>query len=181
MGDLSDLFEWTRTFAFLSSAWRAEQKGLREAARQPGMIVYNDASEREWRVFDADGTVRRLEIDLEIFEIPYSWSPYELDQKLEEHRNSFYEDQCQISQSLGLEPSFLGYFEEEGFPEEESALDLAVWCFQPGFVSLQFSGAERFRRFSKERLRERIRHSLVAACEPRSALHRRLSLDRMIP
>jgi hypothetical protein len=58
MDELATMVERIRGLDWFSAGWRAEQEGLREITKEPGLRVYEDGAHREWLVFDDDGLVK---------------------------------------------------------------------------------------------------------------------------
>jgi hypothetical protein len=121
---------------------------------------------------------KTVEIDLATFIIPKQWSAHDDEQKCIEWRDRFYDAQHEMAGLLEEEPAYLGYFEDPGFPENEDALDLAIWRRSPGLLMLQFSGSEGFRNHPQEHLQKRLRLRLITACGPLSDRHRKLAIER---
>lgn len=117
--------------------WRAESEGLSRVSTEPGLSIFRDAKDRRWVVFDEGESVTRVEVDVSAAPISKNWSPYEEQENLNAWVECFYDAQVQINGLLGGSPSYLGYFEDAGFPENEQALYLALWQHSSSRLMLQ--------------------------------------------
>lgn len=175
MRDLPPLVARLQALNCFAPGWSAQAAGFTPVSVEPGLRIFQDADDRDWAVFDEDGLVVRVQVDVSTGPISKVWSAYQEDEHLKAWTASFDDAQTHIDGLLGAEPSYAGYFEDPGFPENEDALYIASWRSDDVSLMLQFHGVEYF-----DHPAERFRLSLAISRRDLSGTLARLWRARLI-
>jgi len=120
-----------------SAASLAREARLKEVSSAEARISYRDADGLVWDVYQSDGGIDFISVDIRTSEPVEDLPNSALERIYANFERAFDSFQKATSKILGA-PAFVGGFDDAGFPEDQDAVRLALWLVDKARLMLEF-------------------------------------------